>query len=272
MLALYARAAASGLPLVGSRGGDTLPSLHLAREGVKADRERLAAYDRVCEFRLRDELPSTYVHVLAFPLALRLLTDRAFPLPALGLVHVRNVIVQRRALRLGEAFDLTVRAERLAPHERGRTVDVVAEARVDGELVWEDVSTYLHRSGGSGGGGRTARALAELPPAAAVWEVPGDVGRRYAAVSGDANPIHLHRLAAKLFGLRRAIAHGMWLKARCLAALEDTLPAAYAMDVAFKLPVELPSSVTFSASPDGAFAVHAARDGKPHLTGSITAG
>lgn len=272
MLALYARAVASGLPLVGSRGGDTLPSLRLAHEGLEADRERLAAYDRVCGFRLRDELPSTYVHVLAFPSALRLLTDRTFPLPALGLVHVRNVIVQRRALRLGEAFDLVVRAERLAPHERGRTVDVVAEARVEGELVWEDVSTYLHRSGGGGGGGRTARALAELPPAAAVWEVPGDVGRRYAAVSGDANPIHMHRLAAKLFGLRRAIAHGMWLKARCLAALEHTLPAAYTVDVAFKLPVELPSSVTFSTSPDGAFAVHAARDGKPHLTGAIAAG
>jgi len=67
----------------------------------------------------------------------------------------------------------------------------------------------------------------------------------------------------------------MWLKARCLAALEATLPDAFTVDVAFKRPVVLPARVGFSTSEiDGRlmFALHDRRTGAPHLEGSITPG
>jgi acyl dehydratase len=95
--------------------------------------------------------------------------------------------------------------------------------------------------------------------------VPGDIGRRYAAVSGDRNPIHQHPLSAKAFGQNAPIAHGMWVKARCLAALEDQLPDAYTVDVRFKAPLFVPATVVFAAGEDG-FAVRS-RSGKPHLEG-----
>ena len=60
----------------------------------------------------------------------------------------------------------------------------------------------------------------------------------------------------------------MWSKARCLAALEGRLPDAYTVDVAFKLPVPLPSTVAFSATPGWDFALHD-RSGRPHLTGTV---
>jgi len=104
--------------------------------------------------------------------------------------------------------------------------------------------------------------------------VPADIGRRYAEVSGDRNPIHLHPLTARLLGFRRAIAHGMWTKARCLAALEGRLPDAYTVDVRFKLPVFLPARVGFAAlsTADGwSLDLVDARTGKPHLAGVITA-
>jgi acyl dehydratase len=270
MLDLYARAVAGALPLI-RRGGDgTLPDLVPTADGAEADRAHLAAYDRVCGFRLRDELPSTYLHVLAFPLALRLLVDRAFPFPALGLVHVRNRIVQHRPVRLGEALDLAVRAQRLAEHPRGQTVDVVGRAHVGDELVWEDVSTYLAK-------GRANAAAApdddgpEVPddlPQRSRWDVPGDIGRRYAAVSGDRNPIHLHPLSAKAFGLKAPIAHGMWVKARCLAALEDVLPEAYTVDVRFRAPLFVPATVVLAGG-EGGFAVRS-RSSRPHLEGIVS--
>ena len=105
-----------------------------------------------------------------------------------------------------------------------------------------------------------------------MWNVPGDIGRRYAAVSGDRNPIHLHPLTAKLFGMKAPIAHGMWTKARCLAALEGELPEAYSVDVRFKLPIFLPAKVAFDASQRGGgweFSVTGAKDGKPHLSGEV---
>ena len=91
------------------------------------------------------------------------------------------------------------------------------------------------------GGSRTDPEPTAQP--AAVWRVPADIGRRYADVSGDHNPIHLHPLTARLFGFRRAIAHGMWSMARCLAFYEGRLPAAYTVDVRFKLPILLPATV-----------------------------
>jgi hypothetical protein len=270
MLELYARALVGSLPIVGGGGNGTLPEVAPSAEGVQADRDQLAAYDRVCGFRLRDALPSTYLHVLAFPLALRLLVDRAFPFPALGLVHERNRNVQHRQVRLGEALHLDVRAERLAEHPRGRTVDVVGRAHVDGELVWEDVSTYLAK----GRGNPAAAADDDGPkvpdelPERSRWDVPGDIGRRYAAVSGDRNPIHLHPLSAKAFGLKAPIAHGMWVKARCLAALEDVLPATYTVDVRFKAPLFVPGKVVVAGGEAG-FAVRS-RGGKPHLEGIVS--
>jgi acyl dehydratase len=239
-----------------------LPDRELTRS-VEIDRGHLAAYDRVCGFRLRDELPPTYPHVLAFPLAMDLLTG-AFPFSPLGLVHVANRIEQHRPLRADERLDLRVWAADLRPHDRGTQFDMLAEASAAGEVVWRDVSTYLHRERGGGGG---ARDGAEPPPASAIWRVPGDIGRRYASVSGDSNPIHLHSLAAKALGQPGAIAHGMWTKARCLAALEGWLPDAYAVEVRFKLPLRIPGTATFSHT-DGAFEVWAAA--KPHLEGTVT--
>src|SRR5215207_271983 len=254
------------------RRPEALPERELRRDGVAVDRRRLAAYDRVCGFRVSDTLPATYPHVLAFPRAMELMAGRDFPFGVLGLVHVGNAIEQLRPLDAAEPLDIRVWAERLADHPRGRTVDVVAEACADGELAWRDRSTYLHREGGGGGkdgGGKRAAP----PEPTAEWPVPGDVGRRYAAVSGDRNPIHMHGLAARLFGQPAAIAHGMWSKARCLAALQAHLPPAFTVEVEFKLPLPLPSTVAFSTSAGGGvrrFALHDARSGRPHLEGTLS--
>ena len=257
------------------RGGDpALPDLELAVHGVEIDRDHVARYDHVCGFRVRDQLAPTYPHMVTFPLQMKLMTDGSFPFPVIGLVHVENVIEQRRPITADERLDFTVRAENLREHDRGLQFDMVAEAAAGGEPVWHSTSTYLRRGGGGGGGASSGsgRKDAQPPPAKAVWKVGDDIGRRYASVSGDINPIHMHALSARLFGFPRPIAHGMWLKARCLAALEGRLPAALRAHVAFKLPLMLPAKVAFSSSAAGGgrdFAVHDARKGKPHLTGSV---
>jgi acyl dehydratase len=253
------------------RRPDAPPDAQLWRDGIAIDRSHVAAYDRVCGFALSDTLPPTYPHVLAFPLAIELIASREFPFGALGLVHVDNAIEQLRPLRADEPLDLLVWSEQLAGHPRGRTIDVVAEGSVGGEPVWRDRSTYLHRERAASKKG--PGPLRDTPEADAVWDVPGAVGRRYAAVSGDRNPIHLHGLAARLFGQPGAIAHGMWSKARCLAALQGHLPDAFAVAVAFKLPVRLPAKVAFASWREGEarrFALHDARSGKPHLDGTLT--
>jgi acyl dehydratase len=278
MLPLFARAGAAMIPgasrlpfVAGGGGGDSIPELTLELHEVAVDRDRLAAYDRVCGFDLRDELPPTYPHMLAFPLHLALMTDGSFPFGAIGLVHIYNRIVQHRPVALGERLSLTVWAGPIEPHPRGRQFSIHSEARAGEELVWEEVSTNLRRESGS-----EAASAPEVPsaaelPAAATWKLPGDLGRRYGSVSGDLNPIHVHPLSARLFGFKAAIAHGMWTKARCLAALESRLPHAFTVEVAFRKPILLPATVAFAE--DGhAFGVRDQRKGTPHLDGRLTLG
>jgi acyl dehydratase len=241
---VYLKAAAGAVPGAGrlpflAGGGGPLPDVQLQAEDVRPDRSEVAKYARVCGFRVRDELPPTYPHVLAFPLHMRLMTDRRFPHRAVGLVHIENRIRVRRPLRARDALEIGVRA---TEHPREGAFSIVTEVRSDNELAWREESTMLRRGASSG-----RRPEDEEPELSFVaeWRLPGDLGRRYAAVSGDRNPIHIHPLTARLFGFPRPIAHGMWTKARCLAALESSLPDSYEVSVEFRKPLLLPGRVTF---------------------------
>jgi acyl dehydratase len=279
-IALYARAVlpmipgASALPFVGG-GGKDVPATELALNDVAVEPDRVAAYDRVCGFTMRDTLPATYPHMLAFPLHMALMTSGDFPFAAIGLVHLTNRIVQHRPISVGERFDLRVRPTPVEPHPKGRQFSIVSEARVGDEVVWEETSTMLRRGGGSGEDATKSERPPD-PPVSAEWRLPGDLGRRYGGVSGDRNPIHLFGITAKAFGFPRAIAHGMWTKARCLAAMDSALPSAFAVDVEFRRPILLPSTVTFGSvvpSTEGQgtrFAVRSKRSGEPHLDGIVT--
>lgn len=264
---LYAKAAATGL-----RGGDGgLPDDEILLPELAIDPDHVAAYDRVCGFTVRDRVPATYLFVAVFPMAMQLVARRDFPLPLAGLVHIRNRIVQHRPLTTGDRPALRVRVDNLRPHPKGRQFDIVAAATIDGETVWTNVSTSLARGGGDPDA-RSQETLEDVAPApdAAEWRVPADMGRRYARVSGDRNPIHLYPLTARLFGFPRPIVHGMWTKARCLAALEGRLPDQFEVEVRFDRPLLLPGRVRLSTEADDGgwrFAVYSSDD--RHLLGAV---
>lgn len=257
------------------RPGATLPADRPTRPAAPIAPGPLAAYSRLCGFAESGALPVTYPHVLAFPLAMGLMTGRSFPLPVTGLVHTWIEITAHRPLHPTDRLELTVYADELRPHRRGTEVTVVTEARLTGELVWESRSGYLSRH--STRTGRTAApapAAPEAPspetaalPAVDEWQLPGDLGRRYGAASGDRNPIHLYPLTARLFGFPRAIAHGMWTVARSLA--ETPQPhLIHSVRADFKAPVLLPATVTYASDGTG----FQLRSGdRVHLTGTVGA-
>lgn len=275
---LYSRAI---LGAITGKKGSQLPDITLVMRNVAIDRQHLAAYNRVCGFTQKETLPVTYPFVLAFPLHMSIITDARFPFAAMGLVHIRNTITQHRPVSASEALTITVTPANLRAHDKGQQFDILTTLTTSAnEVVWEAISTMLRRSGGGESSGEKS-AAAPKPVSApqtqgiAQWVVPADTGRRYGAASGDRNPIHLYAVTAKLFGFPRAIAHGMWTKARCLAALDGRLPEAYTVDVQFKLPVLLPAKVAFNSHSTSAnettFALSDAKSGKPHLAGVINA-
>ncbi|MFJ5776520.1 MaoC family dehydratase [Streptomyces sp. NPDC093094] len=239
-------------PFKRPRPDAAFPPDRLVLRGVRADAARLARYERVCGFPAgADVLPVTYPQVLAFPLAMRLMSDPVFPLPLLGLVHTSIALARHRPLPADGEYELAVQVAGLAPHHRGTEATVVTEARLGGAVVWESTSTYLARhtggQGGPDGQGGPGRAVGRTDagplPVREEWRLGADAGRRYAAASGDRNPIHLSAPTARLFGFPRTVAHGMWTAARCLAAFG----AAERVRVEFRAPVLLPGTVEFAA-------------------------
>ena len=237
----------AALTLVPRARPSVLPST-VARFSAASSADAVAAYNDVCGFPLTDVLPPTYPHILAFEPTMRLMSGNDFPFPVVGLVHIGNRLACHAPLPLGVAADFTVRCADLRPHHRGKQFDILTTASLDGTVVWEETSTYLRRGPSSldaAAASASEDALLEGPPAA-VWSVPSGAGRAYAAVSGDHNPIHTSLLGARAFGFRRPIAHGMYSLARLVAALRP--PSAFAVDVRFRAPILLRSSVELHTS------------------------
>ncbi len=270
LLGLYARAL-----LPKPAAGGAIPARRLALADVPVDPAHLRRYAEACGFPPSGTLPATYPHVVAFPLAMALMTRRDFPHPLLGLVHLANRIDRLRPVGADERLSYQVWAEPPRSHPKGTAFDIVAEATAGAEPVWRSASTYLRRGPGDGAPDSRPRSAAPTGERLARdWELPAGAGRRYAAVSGDRNPIHLHPLTARAFGFRRAIAHGMWTKARCLAELDGHLPDAYTVRVDFRSPLLLPGRARFRAERAHGgweFEVRGADAAREHLRGSVSA-
>ncbi|HWJ10405.1 MAG TPA: MaoC/PaaZ C-terminal domain-containing protein, partial [Nocardioides sp.] len=261
------------LPGIKKTGG-ALPDLTLERNDVVVERAEVDRYAAVCGFPTRDVAPVPYLHMLAFPLHMQLMTDAQFPFPAIGSVHLENTIVQHRPVAIGETVSLRLQADNLRASTKGRAWDMNVTGTVGDEVVWESVSTYLRIGKGDKDGGDPGMSLNPVQAKGPVWSLPDNLGRTYGAVSGDRNPIHLHPLTAKALGFPRHIAHGMWSKARCIAALENRLPDAVKVEVAFKKPIFLPGKAQFGAERSATgydFTLVNPKSGAPHLLGRTTA-
>jgi hypothetical protein len=261
------------LPGVKKASADGFEGLSKDRPPVTVERGHVDTYAAVCGFPTKDTVPLPYPHMLAFPLHMAIMTDPAFPAPAIGTVHLENSITRHRQIAVGEELAVSASVGPPQPHPKGTVYRFVTEVRAGDDLVWESTSTYLRRGKGdeSAPSGPT---FPDAPLSGIVWKLPADLGRRYAAVSGDHNPIHLYPLTARALGFPRQIAHGMWSKARCVAALENRLPDAVRVDAAFKKPIILPGQVAFGSAPtnDGyAFSLSSPKSGAPHLAGATAA-
>jgi len=242
---------------------------------ARVDQDHLSTYREVTGFSSGPALPVTYPHVLAFPLHLDLMSDPSFPYRPMGIVHLSNTITQHQPIPVHTELAIRVHSGPERPHEKGTIFDVLSEVRADGELVWTDSTTLLSRSSG------TPSAHADLLPELSVeptasWDLRANLGRRYAAASGDRNPIHLFKLSAQAFGFPRQIAHGMWAKAAALASIERAggLPDAFTVRVDFRKPLLLPSRVQFGqrrSGSDGAvdFALYDEQQTLTHLIGQL---
>ena len=249
-----AAATAARRRILGTHTGTTLPSSSHEVRGVKAGAGNLTAYQHLVGETASDILPAGFIHALAFPLAMSVMNRDDFPLPLLGMIHLNNHVVQSAPVRFTEAVDIRAWAENLRGHRSGTQLDLVAEVRGAGEdmIRWRGVSSYLAKGVFLPGIDKPSAPLTPVdftaPDPTALWRLGVDTGRAYAAVSGDFNPIHLSVLSAKALGMRRSIAHGMYLASRALADVGAAKGETFSWQLAFEAPVFLPARVALDIS------------------------
>ncbi|OIJ34918.1 hypothetical protein BK826_09975 [Rothia kristinae] len=259
----------SRLPGRGRTRPDALPdpqAITPVRQRVQADAERAAAFARCVGAAPGEHVHAGFLHTLTFPVSMRVLTAKAFPLPVLGLIHLENTATVHHPVGTDDQLTVRSRIREFGRHRRGITVTVLAEIWDEsGRLVFSDESLYLSKTADRGAGEGSPSARTDRPDARegarliGRWRLPGDIGRRYAAVSGDANPIHLSAVSAKAFGMKSSLAHGMYCASRALGLLVSDPGAAGTWRVAFGSPVFLPATVDLwkvcDPEPDGQTAV-----------------
>lgn len=250
------------------------------RPAVKLDAAEIAAYAKVCGFKPEAGVPVLYPQMLTFPLAMEFFASEYCPWPAMGTVHLANRVVQHARLHVGDVLRVEMRTGELLAHDKGQIFTLEFAIHRDDTLVWEGTMTALRLGVKNPVGKPYASALgADVDLSCqATFGAPADIGRRYGLVSGDMNPIHLSAASAKLFGFRQAIAHGLWTKARALAAMLPRQPLEKAeVTVEFKTPLYLPGRAALWSTrqvkgkqPHNAiFEVRNAKGDKPHLRAQL---
>lgn len=255
--------------------GAILPNLNI-RAALPVDPEVLERYRALCHITTGGDLPLLFPQVLLGRLHLQLVAHPEFPLSAWGLLHVRNAVFRHRAVSPTTPLEAYCALTRQRVVEKGLEFDLDNELRCDGQIVWQSVSTILKR-GRFGVASTTASRDATRPsgdaavPSAESFQVPADIGRKFARLTGDFNPIHVSNLAAKLFGFPRAIAHGMWAVARGLSQTIDETSGPLAspcrLDAQFKGPVFVGSRVTVRRDAER-FEFYCGDNPRPVVTGA----
>lgn len=228
-----------------------MPRIEATWSEIQVDRTRLSSYRQACSITGEPGLPMHYPHVLVSAMHLNMLTEKEFPLKLLGAVHLRNHAIRYRVIEEDETLDLKAAIVQCRFRPQGYEFDLDTHLSSKGEKVWVERTTLLVRKNKLSQE-TPASALAEVFPwneeaeseEACRFDIPSDAGRRFAAITGDYNPIHVSKALARMFGFKRDLVHGMWGVARATAGLELLQSGdPVRVDVAFKGPLFMESDI-----------------------------
>ena len=240
------------------------------RDAVRVDPARLRGFlavtrgDGIPGLAAKDApLPPTLPCLWETALALELLSVAGVGLPRGGLIHLESEVLPLRAMYAGERFRSRVELERVEAHARGKLLVLRSRCwNSPGQLCQESVVKLLARSAAP----PPPRAVPPTAPdpeeqqswrALLEWSLPANLGRRYARVSGDYNPIHLWPWSARLMGYRRPLLHGFCIEAMVAHALIAELlggnpRALRRLQIYFRSPLFIPARVRLLVNEAGA--------------------
>ncbi|WP_396586791.1 MaoC family dehydratase [Bermanella sp. R86510] len=214
---------------------------------IHIDEKHLKKFRQFCQCEsTNNHVPLPYLHLLSFRLQLKLLLRKELPFPVIGLVHIASSMRYIQRPNPGQGIDFICSVESMEQTDKGLKTNILTQAYQNHILVWESNNHYLYRNVKAASHVRSGQPKhsqnISLRP---NWSLAANLGRRYATLTGDANPIHLWSFTAKLFGFKQTIAHGMSIGTLGIYQL-DPKADPVTLYLEFKKPVYLPSKVVLS--------------------------
>jgi acyl dehydratase len=216
-------------------------------------REHVLEYKKFTGFPGDQSAPLSYWYLFAQRAQLALMMDPRFSYPVPGIVHVSNVMQQFAPVNLLRAIDIEVSVSQESIDERGGlyvSFDVMISQFGIAQVSCK--SRYLaRRTIKKTGQSEITKVSEAVFLHLADWALESDVGRQYARISGDYNPIHLWPWSANLLGFKKPIAHGMFLVSKAQAMLEQTMGTPVTqMSATFMRPAMVPGQLRLERTSD----------------------
>lgn len=186
--------------------------------------EHVQRYKTFIGFSDTSPIPLSYFYLFAQRAQLSMMMNRCFTYPVPGLVHMANSMQLLEPIDHTLAMDVKITVEQENADQTGRLcISFVVTIEQLGILRMRCNSRYLGKRGDSKDTVKTLQQTHSKLERFAEWVMPHDLGRRYAALSGDYNPIHLWPWSARIFGFGKPIVQGMYSVAKIQALLEKKL-------------------------------------------------
>lgn len=244
-------------------------------EDIRINTAKMDAF--LSYFGFQSKSPLVYLYVLAQRAQIKVMLDHEFTLPIPGMIHVENLLTQSLEYNRDKPFH--IRATMKVPYKEEGSLIPISEIHFmqEEKKVAYCKSTYLAKRKSAKKSPKKEKIIPEIASLLHQDSLKLDVSlaRKYAAISGDKNPIHTSSLLAKVFGLKDAIMHG-WYSV-CLAEKQfEKFSSERIKEIAvnFISPISLPSSSTFKFGKDKAdsisFQVKSDQEEKVLLCGNLS--
>ncbi|GHF02816.1 MaoC/PaaZ C-terminal domain-containing protein [Thalassotalea profundi] len=204
------------------------------------------------------ELPVSYMFIQGFRCIGQLLVSSKIPSKLMGMIHLTSNYKVVKAHDWLKPVDIEVRINSCVDSEKGLIYSLSTYFYQLGQLTLVNENEFLDKRTNYQSSKNNKVALT-APDIKTIDKshYSQQLARQYAKVSGDYNPIHIHPLLAKVFGLKSSVMHGMyglhWMLTHqhiLTSKAEEEISHHKTVTVSFNRPCYLPKTVLLTESID----------------------
>lgn len=214
-------------------------------ENLYANEKQMSRFSKM--FGKPDDIP-TFAFITAFRASLQCLAQAKTPSSIMGLIHLSCEFKPYNKINWLTPLNIKVTLTKCEQTGKGLLYTVVTDFYQKGKLVLTNSNGMLDKSKKYRleNKANIDKQTLELPKLTNIanWQIKQKTAWSYALASGDLNPIHLHPILAKQFGLPNVLIHGMYNVSKTLEQLKSyNIEFNQGFKVEFNRPCFIPNNI-----------------------------